>query len=153
MNLGFMLFPAVCSPVQHRFPNYNCLGSISTSSTAKADIIDYHQVMEMTVIATATGYPPWNNLQRPRQINSFPDISLRPARFHGCVAAKEERQRRNGQREWGSVVVGEGGMEEKQKRQKGRGSLNWESITEAWPEQPFSVSGKHTEMCSSAEAL
>lgn len=32
-------------------------------------------------------------------------------------------------------------------------SLNWESITEACVEQLLSVSRKHTEMCSSAEAL
>lgn len=41
------------------------------------------------------------------------------------------------------------GREIKRKRE----SLNWESITEAWVGQPFSVSRKHTEMCSSAQAL
>lgn len=149
-----MLFPAVCRAVQHRFPNYNCLGSISTSSTAEADIIDCHQVMEMTVIAGATGYPPWNNLQRPRQINSFPQyfsptsqVSWLRGGERGKAEEKWTERMRLRRSRWG------GEMEEKQKRQKGRGSLNWESITEAWPEQPFSVSGKHTEMCSSAEAL
>lgn len=44
---------------------------------------------------------------------------------------------------------------EKDKREGGRAevSLNWESITEARVERPLSVSRKHTEMCSSAEAL
>lgn len=38
-------------------------------------------------------------------------------------------------------------------RERREVSLNWESITEAWVEQPLSVSRKHTEMCSSAQAL
>lgn len=41
----------------------------------------------------------------------------------------------------------------KRKAERAEVSPNWESITEARAELPLSVSRKHTEMCSSAEAL
>lgn len=47
----------------------------------------------------------------------------------------------------------EGGKKDKREAERAEVSLNWESITEARVERPLSVSRKHTEMCSSAEAL
>lgn len=46
-----------------------------------------------------------------------------------------------------------GGEKDKREAERAEVSLNWESITEARVERPLSVSRKHTEMCSSAEAL
>lgn len=59
--------------------------------------------------------------------------------MEGCVREKGKARERK------QVKCGE--------RERREVSLNWESITEAWVEQPLSVSRKHTEMCSSAQAL
>lgn len=138
-----------------------------TITLAPEDITVCHQVMNMTVISSTPSAVVSETIccGWQAQINSFP-------RYSSSWRARQQvlqrqglprrrvgpRQRKAGKRvreKEGGERAEEGGGAEKDKREAERAevSLNWESITEARAERPLSVSRKHTEMCSSAEAL
>lgn len=126
-------------------------------------------------IINSISNPQWNNLQGLQwqtQINCFPDIPFPRSQAAGSLPAREEGSSKPAEKWMSGVESGERKKKEymeegerdgnkakregeKDKREGGRAevSLNWESITEARVERPLSVSRKHTEMCSSAEAL
>lgn len=138
-----------------------------TITLAPEDITVCHQVMNMTVLSSTPSAVVSETIccSWQAQINSFPRYSLSwragqqvfqqssLQRSEPVWRREGKESREEGEREGRRKRQKRGGEKDKREAERAEVSLNWESITEARVERPLSVSRKHTEMCSSAEAL